>query len=155
MTWQPSWIWPKFYLTCIKAPSHVLTVPNMNEICSFMSENGPRNRFHMLSIWKTYFATGQPSWIKISKRGYVHQWATIDNVYAWRYPGHIIKYWDLTAERSILKNPKSALRRPSWIRPKFYLTCIKVLSYVITVHNMNDQFIHVRERAAEWFLYVK
>ena len=65
----------------------------MNEIHSFMSENGPRNRFHMLTIWKTYLAAGRPSWIEISKRGYIHlhQWATIDNVYAWPCPGHIIK----------------------------------------------------------------
>ena len=57
-------------------------MPNMNEIRSFMSENGPRNRYHMLSIWKTYFAAERPSWIEILKRGYVHQWAMIDNVYA-------------------------------------------------------------------------
>merc|ERR1711893_236290 len=51
--WRPYWIGPKFYLTCIKVLSKVITVPNMNEIHSFMSENRTRNGFHMLSIWKT------------------------------------------------------------------------------------------------------
>merc|ERR1711893_18122 len=65
--WRPYWIGPKFYLTCIKVLSWVITVPNMNEIRSFMSENRPRNGFHMLSIWKTKLATLRPSWTKISK----------------------------------------------------------------------------------------
>merc|ERR1711893_31585 len=71
--WRPYWIGPKFYSTCIKVLSQVITVPNMNEIPSFMSENGPRNGFHMLSIWKMKLATWRPSWTKNSKRGYVHQ----------------------------------------------------------------------------------
>ena len=98
-----------------------MTVPNMNEIHSFMSENGPRNGFHMLSIWKMKLATWRPSWTKNSKRGYVHQWVTIDNVHAWPRSGNILKYWDLTTEMYILRNPKLALWRPYWIRPKFYL----------------------------------
>ena len=47
------------------------------------------------------------------------------------------------------QSPKSTVRRPFWIGPKFYLMCIKVLSQVITVP------IHVWEQAAEWFPYVK
>merc|ERR1711893_42233 len=65
--WRPYWIGPKFYLTCIKVLSWVITVPNMNEIHSFMSENGLRNGFHMSSIWKTKLATWRPSWTKIAK----------------------------------------------------------------------------------------
>ena len=87
---RPYCIGPKFHLTFIKVLSQVITVPKMNEIHSFMSENGPQNGFHMLSIWKMNSAAWRPSWIKISKWGYVHQWATIDHVHAWPCPGHIL-----------------------------------------------------------------
>ena len=43
---------------------------------------------------------------KISKRSYVHQWATIDNVHAWACQGQVIQYGDLTAERSPLAETK-------------------------------------------------
>ena len=48
--------------------------------------------------------------------GYEHKWKWLLG----------LKYWDLTAKRCILRNPKLAVWRPYWIWPKFYLTCIKV-----------------------------
>merc|ERR1711893_462164 len=55
------------------------------------------------------------------------------------------------------QSPKSAIWRPYWIGPKFYLTCIKVLSQVLTVPNMNEihSFMSENRPRAEWFLYVK
>ena len=94
----------------------------------------------------------RPSWIKNSKWGYVHQWVTIDNVHAWPCPGDIIKYWDLTAERSILTNPKSAVRRPYWIRPKFFLPASRShdRSWFCSIWMRS---IHSSELATEWFPY--
>lgn len=48
------WMRWKFYLMCIKVLLEVMTVPNVNGIGSFMSENGLRSVSHnfMLSIWK-------------------------------------------------------------------------------------------------------
>ena len=152
--WRPFWIRTKFYLTCIKVLSQIINVPNMNEIHSFMSENGPQNGSHMLSIWKTKSATWRPSWTKISKRCYLHQWATIDNVHAWPYPGHIIKYWDLAAERSILTKSKISRRAAILDQTKILLD---MHQGPIIGHNcMNcaryewNLFIHVLELAAEW-----
>ena len=48
--------------------------------------------------------------------GYEHKWKWLLG----------LKYWDLTAKRCILRNPKLAVWRPYWIWPKFYLTCIKI-----------------------------
>ena len=121
-----------------------------------MSENEPWNGFHMLSIWKTYLAAWRPSWTKIPKWGYVHQWATIDNVHAWPCPGHIIKYWDLTSDRSILTKSKIGRTAAILDRTKILLD---VNQGPIIGHNCAqykwDPIIHVWERAAEWFPYVK
>ena len=39
---RPYWIGPKSYLTCIKVPSKVMTMPDMSEIHPLMSEIWPR-----------------------------------------------------------------------------------------------------------------
>ena len=57
-----------------------------------------RNGSHMLSMGNPEFPASRPSWTKISKWGYVHQWDIKGNVYAWACPGQVIQYWDLTAE---------------------------------------------------------
>ena len=133
-----------------------MTVPNMNEIRSFMSENGLRNGSHMLSIWKTYFAAWRPSWTRISKWGYVHQWATIDNVHAWPCSCNLIKYWDLTAERSISKKYKIG---PTAAILDFSKILLDVHQGPIIGHNCAqyewNPFIHVWDPAAESFPYVK
>ena len=49
---QLYWIRPKFYLTCIKVLSHVITVPNMKEINKFMSEIWLQNGSHMFKYGK-------------------------------------------------------------------------------------------------------
>ena len=133
----------------------------MNEIHSFMSENGPRNGSHMLSIWKTKSATWRPSWTKISKRCYVHQWAIIDNVHAWPYPGHIIKYWDLAAERSILKKSKIGRRAAILDQTKIlpygrgYINLLDVHQDPVLGHDSAqyewDMFIHVGQQATKKF----
>ena len=135
----------------IKVLSLVTTVPNMNEIHSFMSEKGPRNGSHMLSMLKMKLAAWRPYWTNISKWGYVHQWATIDNVHAWPCPGHIIKYWDLTMDRSILT--KSKIGRTAAILDQTKIL-LDVHQGPIIGHDCAqyewDPFIHVWERAAEW-----
>ena len=46
----PYWIRSKFYLTCIKNPTWVMTVSNTKEIHSFMSEIWLRNCSYKLSM---------------------------------------------------------------------------------------------------------
>ena len=126
----------------------------MNEIHSFMSENSPQNGFLMLSIWKMKLATWPPSWTKNSKWGYMRQWVTIDNIYAWQCPGDLIKYWDLTAEKSILTKYKIGCTAAILDQTKILLD---MHQGPIIGHNcMNcaryewNLFIHVLELAAEW-----
>ena len=115
-----------------------------------MSENWPWIGFHILSIWKTYLATWRPSWTKISKWGYMHQWATIDNVHAWPCPGHFIKYWDLAAEGSILT--KSKIGRTAAISDltKILLDVHQgpIIGHDCAQYEWNP-FIHVWERAMD------
>ena len=123
----------------------------MNEMRWFMYENGTWNDFLYMEKEICHW---RPSWIKISKWGYVHQWAPIDNVNAWPCQGHIIEYRDLrmTMDRSILTKSKiSYIWRPFWIRAIFYLTCIKVLSQVTTLPNMNEtQWLMHWDLTSEW-----
>ena len=128
----------------------------MNEICSFMSENRRQNGSYMLSIWKTLSATWRPSWIEISKWGYVHQWAPIENVYAWPCPGHIIMYWDLAAEPSILTKFKIGPTAAILDRTKILLDVHQgpTIGHDCAQYEW-DPFIHSWEWAAESFPYVK
>ena len=91
-----------------------------------------------------------PSWIEISKWGYVHQWAPIENVYAWPCQGHIIKYWDLAAERSILTKFKIGPTAAILDRTKILLD---VHQGPITCHNCakyeRDPLIHVWDMAVD------
>ena len=116
-----------------------MTVPNMNEIRWFMPENGPRTGFHMLSIWKTKLATWRPSWIKISKWGYVHQWATIDNVHAWPCPGHNIKYRALITDRSILTNSKPCRTAAIFDQSKIYFIVFSIIWVEQTGRHMHGK----------------
>ena len=89
-------------------------------------------------------------------RLYWHQWATIDNVHAWPCPGHIIKYWNLTVDRSMLTKSKIGRMAAILDLTKILLDVHQgpIIGHDCAQYEWNPM-IHVWERAAEWFPYVK
>ena len=94
------------------------------------------------------------SWIKNTKWGYVHQWVTIYNVHAWPCPGDIIKYWDMTAETSILTTKNRPYGGHIGLDKKIFdLHQGLMIGHDCAPYEW-DPFIHVWERAMEWFPYI-